>query len=205
LTYAANRLTYAANRLTYAAQDGALHERRFKQERKVIVDEYKNEIEQYTFGALPLTASVLDDKVPNEARFSRAARNALKETVKVITMTAVGIARLVEGKISFKNVGGPVMIFDVAGKAARKGWETFLEIMALISINLGLLNLLPIPVLDGGHIVFILIEAVKRKPISLRAREIAGLVGFSLLILLMLFALKNDIERYWKDIVDAFR
>jgi membrane-associated protease RseP (regulator of RpoE activity) len=186
-------------------QDGVLEERRFRQQKKVIVDEYKNEIEQYVFGALPLAASVLDDKVANEARFSRAIRNAFKETVKVITMTAVGIARLVEGKISFKSVGGPVMIFDVAGKAARKGWETFLEIMALISINLGLLNLLPIPVLDGGHLVFIGIEAIKRKPISLRAREIAGLVGFSLLILLMLFALKNDIERYWKDIVDVFR
>ena len=90
-------------------------------------------------------------------------------------------------------------------KTGKKGWESFLWLMALISVNLGLLNLLPIPVLDGGHLVFIAIEAIKRKPVSMRAREIAGLVGFSLLILLMIFAFKNDIERYWKDIVDVFR
>jgi regulator of sigma E protease len=149
--------------------------------------------------------TVTDDKVPNEERFTRAVKRAVLKTGEVVALMAVGLVRLIEGKISFKTVGGPIMIFDIAGKAARKGWENFLWIMALISINLGLLNLLPIPVLDGGHILFIAIEAVKRKPVSLRAREIASLVGLSLLILLMIFAFKNDIERYWKDIVDAFR
>jgi regulator of sigma E protease len=186
-------------------QDGRLLQRRFRQEKRVIVDEYKNEIERYVFGARNLHQSVTDDKVPNEDRFGRAVRRAFAKTAEVVGLMVVGLVRLVEGKISMKTVGGPIMIFDIAGKAARKGWESFLWIMALISINLGLLNLLPIPVLDGGHLLFIGIEAVKRKPVSLRAREIASLVGLSLLILLMIFAFKNDIERYWKDIVDAFR
>jgi regulator of sigma E protease len=186
-------------------QEGRLVQRRFRQQRKVIVDEYKNEIERYVFGASSLSVTVTDDRVPNEERFTRAVRRAVLKTGEVVALMAVGLVRLIEGKISFKTVGGPIMIFDIAGKAARKGWENFLWIMALISINLGLLNLLPIPVLDGGHVLFIAIEAVKRKPVSLRAREIASLVGLSLLILLMIFAFKNDIERYWKDIVDAFR
>lgn len=186
-------------------QQGELQTRSFRQLKKVIIDEYKNEIEQYIFGARAQGSSVTDDKVDNTERFGRAAKRAVLQTGEVIGLTALGIVRLVQGKISFKTVGGPVMIFDIAGKAGKKGWESFLWLMALISVNLGLLNLLPIPVLDGGHLVFIAIEAIKRKPVSMRAREIAGLVGFSLLILLMIFAFKNDIERYWKDIVDVFR
>jgi regulator of sigma E protease len=186
-------------------QDGRLVERRFRQEKKVVVDEYQNEVERYIFGARNLPTMVSADPVDNEERLSRALKRAVLKTGEVIGLMAVGLVRLIEGKISFKTVGGPIMIFDIAGKAARRGWESFLWIMALISINLGLLNLLPIPVLDGGHLLFIGIEAVKRKPVSLRVREIAGLVGLSLLILLMIFAFKNDIERYWKDIVDAFR
>jgi RIP metalloprotease RseP len=185
--------------------EGHLVERRFHQEKKVVVDEYKNEIERYVFGAKNFTVPVTDEKVENQSRFTRAVKRAVYKTGEVVAMMAIGLVRLIQGKISFKTVGGPIMIFDIAGKAAKKGWESFLWIMALISINLGLLNLLPIPVLDGGHLLFIGIEAVKRKPVSLRAREIASLVGFSLLILLMIFAFKNDIERYWKDIVDAFR
>lgn len=186
-------------------QGGALLERRFRQDKKLIVDEFKNEVEQYVFGARGLASRTMDERVRNESRISRALTRSVVQTGEVIAMTALGIAQLIQGKVSFKNVGGPVMIFDIAGKAAKRGWESFLWMMALISVNLGLLNLLPIPVLDGGHIVFIAIEAIKRKPVSMRAREIAGLVGFSLLILLMLFALKNDIERYWQDIVNAFR
>jgi membrane-associated protease RseP (regulator of RpoE activity) len=182
-------------------QDGRLVERRFRQEKKV--DE--NEVERYIFGARNLPTMVGDDPVENEDRLSRALKRAVMKTGEMIGLMVVGIARLVEGKISFKTVGGPIMIFDIAGKAARRGWESFLWIMALISINLGLLNLLPIPVLDGGHLLFIGIEAVRRKPVSLRVREIAGLVGLALLVVLMVFAFKNDIERYWKDIVDAFR
>jgi regulator of sigma E protease len=75
--------------------------------------------------------------------------------------------------------------------------------MAFISINLGLLNLLPIPLLDGGHLLFFLIEGVSRRPLAARAREVASLVGFGLLVLLMVLAFKNDLERRWPDIVET--
>ena len=91
------------------------------------------------------------------------------------------------------------MIFDIAAKAGRQGLDEFLWMMALISINLGLINLLPIPVLDGGHLMLFAIEAIKRKELSQRTRQIAYYIGFSIIVLLMLLAFKNDIERYWQD------
>ncbi|HLV61471.1 MAG TPA: M50 family metallopeptidase, partial [Fredinandcohnia sp.] len=107
------------------------------------------------------------------------------------------IGKLLTGQIAFSNVGGPIQIYDVATRAAQQGWEIFLHTMALISINLGLLNLLPVPVLDGGHILQSGIEMVRRKPLSLRTRELANMVGLALLLALMLFAMRNDVVRYF--------
>ena len=80
-------------------------------------------------------------------------------------------------------------------QAAQEGWASFLFKMALISVNLGIMKLLPIPVLDGGHIVATAVEVVTRKPLSLRTREVANLVGILLLVFLMVFVFKNDIVR----------
>jgi regulator of sigma E protease len=87
------------------------------------------------------------------------------------------------------------MIMQMAGQQAREGVVNFLLFMALISINLGILNLLPIPVLDGGHLFFMLFEAVFGKPLSVRKMEIAQNVGLALLVLLMVFAFYNDLSR----------
>jgi regulator of sigma E protease len=87
------------------------------------------------------------------------------------------------------------MLFQIAAQAAQEGWSSFLFKMALISVNLGLMNLLPIPVLDGGHIVATAVEAATRKPLSLRTREVANMVGILLLVFLMVFVFKNDIVR----------
>ncbi len=114
---------------------------------------------------------------------------------EVVRLTALGIARIVQGEISFKTVGGPIMLFQIAAQAAQEGWSSFLFKMALISVNLGLMNLLPIPVLDGGHIVATAVEAATRKPLSLRTREVANMVGILLLVFLMIFVFKNDIVR----------
>jgi regulator of sigma E protease len=124
-----------------------------------------------------------------------ALGNALGHLGEVVRLTALGIARIVQGEISFKTVGGPIMLFQIAAQAAQEGWASFLFKMALISVNLGLMNLLPIPVLDGGHIVATAVEAVTRRPLSLRTREIANLVGILLLAFLMIFVFKNDIVR----------
>jgi regulator of sigma E protease len=124
-----------------------------------------------------------------------AFSNAVGHLAEVVRLTALGIARIVQGEISFKTVGGPIMLFQIAAQAAQEGWASFLFKMALISVNLGLMNLLPIPVLDGGHIVATAVEAATRKPLSLRTREVANLVGILLLVFLMVFVFKNDIVR----------
>jgi regulator of sigma E protease len=113
----------------------------------------------------------------------------------VIRLTVIGISRIVTGHISFKTVGGPIMLFQIASSAAEEGLSSFLFQMALISVNLGLMNLLPIPVLDGGHSAQALVETVTRRPLSMRAREIANVVGLVLLFTLMAFVFKNDIVR----------
>ena len=84
----------------------------------------------------------------------------------------------------------------------RAGTSDYLRLMAFVSVNLGILNLLPIPMLDGGHLLFFLVESVLRRPISRRRREQAGLVGLVLLLLMMAIAFKNDIERLWPDTPD---
>ena len=119
----------------------------------------------------------------------------MKNLHEVVRLTVIGIVRIATGKISFQTVGGPIMLFSIAAQAAAEGLESFLFKMALISVNLGLMNLLPIPVLDGGHLAASLLEGVTRRPLSLRAREIANLVGIIVLVMLMLVVFKNNIVR----------
>lgn len=107
----------------------------------------------------------------------------------------VTLQKLITGEISRKNIAGPLGIASISGEAAEQGASTFIWIIALLSINLGVLNLLPIPILDGGHLMFFIIEAILRKPLGERQREIAQQVGLVLLLFIMVFALWNDIER----------
>jgi regulator of sigma E protease len=140
-------------------------------------------------------AALLVERVPLQAGAIEVAENAFANLKEVVRLTVLGIAGIMTGSISFKTVGGPIMLFSIAAQAAEEGLESFLFKMALISVNLGLMNLLPIPVLDGGHIAACLLEGVTRRPLSIRAREIANLVGIMLLVLLMLVVFKNDIVR----------
>jgi len=105
------------------------------------------------------------------------------------------VAKLVTGEISRKTIGGPIEIARQAGKQGSKGLPYLLGLMVLLGINLGLINLFPIPVLDGGHLLFLAMEAILGKPISLKKMEIAQQVGLILIILLMIFAFYNDILR----------
>lgn len=130
---------------------------------------------------------------------AEAALRAGKDTVGAIRLMALGLARIVTGRISSEAVGGPLMIADVARKAADEGWQVFLATLAMISVNLGLMNLIPLPVLDGFHILSAGIEGVRKRPLSLRFREIANMVGLVLVLGLMLFAIKNDVVRKFFD------
>jgi len=118
-----------------------------------------------------------------------------KQTVWWIQTLIMSVVKMVQGRIPAKDIGGPILIVQAAGQQARMGLEYLLHFMAVISVNLGVLNLLPIPILDGGHFLFFAIEAVLRKPLDIRHREIAQQVGLVLLICLMAFAFYNDIAR----------
>ncbi len=110
-------------------------------------------------------------------------------------LTVVGIYKMLAGEISSKNIGGPLTIANISGEAAAQGTSSVVFLIAILSINLGVLNLLPIPILDGGHLLFFVIEAVLRRPLGERQREIAQQVGLLLLVGIMVFAFWNDIER----------
>lgn len=109
--------------------------------------------------------------------------------------TIAGFKKLITGEVSLKQVGGPLAIGQVASDSFNIGLSMFFRLMALISINLGVINLFPIPVLDGGHIVFIILEAINRKPLSQKKMQYAQQVGMSLLFLLIFVAIFNDISR----------
>ena len=125
----------------------------------------------------------------------RAAREGLERTVEVTVLTAVGLYKIVVGQLDRKNIGGPIQIAVTAGEQARQGLPSLAFFTAVISVNLFLLNLLPVPMLDGGHLLFFVCEAVLGRPLSLRKREVAQQVGFALLMLLMVYAVYNDLDR----------
>ncbi len=121
-----------------------------------------------------------------------------EQTWTIVVLTVQGIIKLVERIIPADNIGGPILIAQLVSEQAAEGLTNLLALTALISINLGLLNLLPIPVLDGGHILFYTIETITGKPLNPRMQEIAYKIGIAFLIALMTFAVFNDIHRFFK-------
>ncbi len=141
------------------------------------------------------------DEVRREVRtfvsygFFAAGQRALVETWDKSVFSLVMLGKMLTGDVSWKNLSGPVTIADYAGQSARLGFDYYIKFMALVSISLGVLNLLPIPVLDGGHLMYHMIEVVRRRPLSERAMGIAQQIGISLLFALMAFAFFNDLNR----------
>jgi len=116
-------------------------------------------------------------------------------TWEVSLLSVRMLGRMIVGHVSLKNLSGPITIADYAGQSARMGWVAYASFVALISISLGVLNLLPVPLLDGGHLMYYFIEIIKGRPVSERALEIGQRVGMVVLFTLMAFALFNDIHR----------
>lgn len=137
--------------------------------------------------------------VPFGERIVRSTVNAVVKTIEYLLGIFAGVLLLVVGQVDSSNLGGPLMIADVANRAGSQGLLPFLRFMAIISINLAIVNLLPVPGLDGGQLMLLTAEGIRREPLSFRARQIASYVGVTCLVLLMLFAFKNDVERYWVD------
>lgn len=146
---------------------------------------------------------VVDPPVEPDHRVARAMTRAWDSTGELVTLTVFSIVRLVEGRLALSTLGGPLAVLDETSGAIRSGVATYLRLMALVSVNLAVMNLLPIPMLDGGHVLFFVAEAVLRRPLTKRSREYASLAGLVILVLMMVIALENDLERRWPEIRDA--
>jgi regulator of sigma E protease len=136
--------------------------------------------------------------VEREVSVAEAARRAVVSTGETIREVAGGYVMLFSGQVSLNQLGGPVMMANIAGEAARSGVDVFATTMALLSVNLALLNLLPVPVLDGGHLLLFTIEAVRRRRLSVEARLLATKVGLVFVGALMLVAIFNDVASFFR-------
>jgi regulator of sigma E protease len=124
-----------------------------------------------------------------------AMEQSLRKTWETSVISLKMMGKMVQGEISMKNLSGPITIADYAGQSAHMGWVAYLGFLALISISLGVLNLLPVPILDGGHLLYYVVELLKGSPVSERFWEIGQKIGIALLGTMMVFAIYNDINR----------
>lgn len=125
----------------------------------------------------------------------QAIKGGFAQTWSLIYLTIMGIVKMIQAVIPASELGGPIMIAQLAGKQMEAGWINLVYFMGLISVNLGILNLLPIPILDGGHLMFFSYEALLRRPMSQKAMEICQQIGLVILVSLMVFVFYNDIVR----------
>ena len=151
---------------------------------------FGEEIKRYIIGIKSSGDTFVRDLNPFQA-----LSESIIQTWKISKLVVISIVKILQGTISVKNIGGPIMIAEMAGQQAREGAVNFIFFIALLSVNLGVLNILPIPVLDGGHLIFFFIEAATGHPVSIKVREIAQQAGILILILLMIFVFYNDISR----------
>lgn len=159
-------------------------------EKKEVPNIFGEKKEVGLIGIKPLgSTKIVREPIP------RAIMNGLTKTWDISVLTVISIIKLLQRIIPAETIGGPILIFQMAGQEAAQGPLSFFTFMAVISINLGVLNLLPIPILDGGHILFLAVEAIRRKPLSEKVIIVAQRVGLAIIITLMVFAFYNDIMR----------
>jgi len=151
---------------------------------------FNEDVERYVIG---ITAS--GDVFKKELNIFQSFSESIHQTYQITALTIKGVVKLFQGTVSPKTLGGPIMIAQMAGQQAKEGVANLTFFIALISINLAILNFLPIPVLDGGHLLFFFIEAAIGRPVSVKVREIAQQAGIFVLILLMIYVFYNDIAR----------
>jgi regulator of sigma E protease len=136
-----------------------------------------------------------DEVTYEKVGFFRALQAGFSQTWSWMYLTVMGLIKIIQKVVPASELGGPILIAQIAGERMEAGWINFLYFMGVLSVNLGILNLLPIPILDGGHLVFFSVEAILRKPLNMRTMEIMQQVGLVLLGTLMIFVFYNDLVR----------
>jgi regulator of sigma E protease len=154
------------------------------------LDDYGHTVTRLVFGARNDVDRGTGATIPIDGRFGFAMTKAVDRTGETISIVVSGFFKILEG-----DTGGPLMMYRVASVSGNQGWDSFFLFLALVSVNLGLINLLPIPMLDGGHLLVFAVEAVRRRPLSTRMRDRAQLGGLIILGLITLLALHNDLTR----------
>ena len=167
-----------------------------KQDQLEVTDEYEQTRKNLVLGLQTERSTGEGVMVPIPGRFAYAASHAIDRTGETIALMAHGLVSLALGDLPREEVGSLITMYRMASVSGAKGWDAFLLMLALISINLGLINLLPVPVLDGGHLVVFAIEAIRRRRLTARTREAVVLAGLVLIVSLTVLALRNDVVRY---------
>lgn len=160
------------------------------------LDDYDHTVTRLVFGARNDVDRGTGAMVPIEGRFGYALSKAFERTGETISTMVGGFVQIVGGSSPSDALGGPLMMYRVASVSGNQGWDSFLLMLALISVNLGLLNLLPIPMLDGGHLLVFAIEGIRRKTLTEKERERVQMVGLVILGIITLLASGNDILRH---------
>jgi len=183
-------------KLAWVSPGNLTREASFKQDVRSELDAYRQSEERFVFGAINRFAFRTEPLEPVQSRVVYAVGHACERTVQMVGAMVVGFLDLVRGEVPLSALGGPIMIGYVAGVAAEQGLDQYLWLVAILSINLALLNFLPIPILDGGALLFFTLELVRRRPPSPRTRAVASWIGLALVATLTALALRNDVVRY---------
>jgi len=159
------------------------------------LDDYDHTVTRLVFGARNDVDRGTGATIPIDGRFGFAMNKAVERTGETISTMVSEYVKILGGNSPGDALGGPLMMYRVASVSGNQGWDSFLLMLALISINLGLINLLPIPMLDGGHLLVFALEAARRRLLSTRIRERIQLVGLIVILLIIALATRNDIMR----------
>ncbi|MFZ1037914.1 MAG: RIP metalloprotease RseP [Smithella sp.] len=158
----------------------------------------------YLIGVSPAGNTIIERRNPWDAVIG-----SISKTWDISKLTLLAVVKMLEGVVSPRTLGGPIFIAQASGAMAKEGIIPFILFMAILSINLGVINLFPIPVLDGGHILFYVIEIVIRREVNVKFKEMSQQIGFVILLMLMLFVIFIDVERlnikFINDITKIFK
>lgn len=169
-----------------------------------IKGEFNEDQQVVVFGAYNHSEQSPPVWTENRSRLAYSVNQTWSHVYHTYRVTFYSLAGLLAGRVPIASMGGPILIYDMASRTEELGWEYFFSIMVLLSVSLGLINLFPIPILDGGHLLFFAIEAVIRRPVPIKIRQFASYIGLFLILLLMVVVFKNDIARNWDKITGWF-